>query len=60
MGILPNTIPVMVFGRLTVDVNWQGKQIGIGILKDAIQRTIIIAEQAKESPPFQLSSTESG
>jgi len=43
---MPDPIPVMVLGRLAVDVNWQGKQIGIGMLKDAIQRTLIVAEQA--------------
>jgi len=43
---MPDPIPVMVLGRLAVDVNWQGKKIGTGMLKDAIQRTIIVAEQA--------------
>ncbi len=43
---MPEPIPVMILGRLAVDANWQGKQIGIGMLKDAIQRTIIVAEQA--------------
>lgn len=43
---MPDPIPVMVLGRLAVDANRQGKQIGIGMLKDAIQRTLIVAEQA--------------
>ncbi len=43
---MPDPIPVMVLGRLAVDNNWQGKKIGIGMLKDAIQRTIIVAEQS--------------
>ncbi len=43
---MPDPIPVMVLGRLAVDANWQGKHIGIGMLKDAIQRTFIVAEQA--------------
>jgi predicted N-acetyltransferase YhbS len=43
---MPDPVPVMVLGRLAVDANWQGKRIGIGMLKDAIQRTIIVAEQA--------------
>ncbi len=43
---MPDPIPVMVLGRLAVDAGWQGKHIGIGMLKDAIQRTIIVAEQA--------------
>jgi len=43
---MPDPIPVMVLGRLAVDTNWQGKQLGAGLLKDAIQRTLIVAEQA--------------
>lgn len=43
---MPEPIPVMVLGRLAVDNQWQGKQIGAGMLKDAIQRTLIVAEQA--------------
>ena len=43
---MPDPIPVMVLGRLAVDATWQSKQIGIGMLKDAIQRTLIVAEQA--------------
>ncbi len=43
---MPDPIPVMVLGRLAVDANWQGKQIGIGMLKDTIQRTLIVAEHA--------------
>ena len=43
---MPDPIPVMVLGRLAVDAHWQSKHIGIGILKDAIQRTLIVAEQA--------------
>ncbi|MFV1985199.1 MAG: GNAT family N-acetyltransferase [Thiohalomonadales bacterium] len=43
---MPEPIPVMVLGRLAVDSHWQSKRIGTGMLKDAIQRTIIVAEQA--------------
>ncbi len=43
---MPDPIPVMVLGRLAVDINWQGKHIGAGMLKDVIQRTLIVAEQA--------------
>jgi len=43
---MPDPIPIMVLGRLAVDVSCQGKHIGTGMLKDAIQRTIIVAEQA--------------
>jgi len=43
---MPEPIPVMVSGRLAVDTQWQGKDIGVGILKDAIMRTLIVAKQA--------------
>lgn len=43
---MPEPVPVMVLGRLAVDRHWQGRQIGAGMLKDAIQRTLIVAEQA--------------
>jgi len=43
---MPEPVPVMVLGRLAVDADWQGKGIGIGMLKDAIQRTIIVSGQA--------------
>ena len=42
---MPEPIPVMILGRLAVDQQWQGKQIGAGMLKDAISRTLIAAEQ---------------
>jgi hypothetical protein len=29
-----------------VDQPWQGRKIGVGMLKDAILRTLIVAEQA--------------
>lgn len=43
---MPEPIPVMVLGRLAVDTQRQGKDIGVGMLKDAIMRTLIVAEQA--------------
>jgi len=43
---MPEPIPVMVLGRLAVDTQWQDKGIGVGMLKDAIMRTLIVAEQA--------------
>ena len=43
---MPDPIPVMVLGRLAVDADWQNQSIGTGMLKDAIQRTLIVAEQA--------------
>lgn len=43
---MPEPIPVMILGRLAVDQQWQGKRIGTGMLKDAILRTLAVAEQA--------------
>ncbi|MFC1603055.1 GNAT family N-acetyltransferase [Pseudomonadota bacterium] len=43
---MPEPIPVMVLSRLAVNTQWQGKDIGVGMLKDAIMRTLIVAEQA--------------
>lgn len=43
---MPEPIPVMILGRLAVDRHWQGKKIGVGMLKDAILRTLVVAEQA--------------
>lgn len=44
MGQYP--IPVVIIARLAVSTHDQGKGIGIGMLKDAIERTIVIADQA--------------
>jgi GNAT superfamily N-acetyltransferase len=43
---MPSPIPVMVLGRLAVDAAWQGKGIGKGLLRDAILRTLQVAEIA--------------
>lgn len=43
---MPEPVPVMVLGRLAVDRHWQGKQIDAGMLKDALLRTLSVAEQA--------------
>jgi predicted N-acetyltransferase YhbS len=43
---MPEPIPVMVMGRLAVDIRWQKSGIGRGLLKDAVIRTIKAAEYA--------------
>ena len=43
---LPDLIPVMILGRLAVDVRVQGQGTGRGLLKDAILRTLNAAEIA--------------
>lgn len=36
----PNEIPVIILGRLGVDKSYQGKGVGLDLLKDAIERSI--------------------
>ena len=43
---MPEPVPVMILGRLAVDVHWQNKGIGRGLLKDAVSRTIQAAQYA--------------
>ena len=44
MGRYP--IPVVILARLAVTKDHQGRGIGVGLLQDAIQRSLLIAEQA--------------
>lgn len=44
MGQYP--IPVVLLARLAVSRQDQGRGIGVGLLQDAIRRTLLIAEQA--------------
>lgn len=44
MGQYP--IPVVLLARLAVDRRHQGRGIGIGLLQDAIQRSLLIAERS--------------
>lgn len=41
---MPDPIPVMVLGRLAVDLSSQGKQLGSALLKDALMRTISVSK----------------
>lgn len=43
---MPEPIPVMVIGRLAVDLGWQGQGIGRALLRDALLRTLQAAEIA--------------
>jgi len=43
---MPDPIPVMVLARLAVDRGAQGKHLGGALLKDAVLRTLAIAENA--------------
>jgi hypothetical protein len=44
MGAYP--IPVVILARLAISAQDHGRGIGIGMLQDAIRRTVAIAEQA--------------
>jgi GNAT superfamily N-acetyltransferase len=43
---MPDPIPVMILGRLAVDQTWQGKGLGMALLRDAVLRTLQAAEIA--------------
>lgn len=45
-GLSHHPVPVMVLARLAVDVAWQGKGVGAGLLRDAMQRTVQAADIA--------------
>ena len=42
---MPDSIPVAVLGRLAVHVEWARQGIGSGLLKDAVLRTVRLAEE---------------
>jgi GNAT superfamily N-acetyltransferase len=41
---MPDPIPVMVLGRLAVDLAWQRRNLGKALLRDAILRTVQVSE----------------
>lgn len=43
---MPDPVPVMVLGRLAVDVSCQGGKLGTALLKDAVLRTVAVSENA--------------
>jgi len=43
---MPDPVPVMVIGRLAVDREFQGRGIGVGLLRDGVVRTVQAAEIA--------------
>ncbi|NCN82999.1 MAG: GNAT family N-acetyltransferase [Candidatus Pacebacteria bacterium] len=42
---MPDPIPVVILGRLAVTEAWQGKGLGKALLRDAILRTLQVAEK---------------
>ena len=43
---MPDPVPVMVIGRLAIDVEFQARGIGPALLRDAVLRTVQAAEIA--------------
>jgi predicted N-acetyltransferase YhbS len=41
---MPDPIPVMVIGRLAVDLKYQNQRLGAGLLKDALLRVVQASE----------------
>ena len=41
---IPDPIPVMVLARLAVDIRTQGMQLGAGLLRDAVDRSLAVAK----------------
>jgi len=42
---MPEPIPVAVLGRLAVHSDWSGQGVGTGLLRDAVLRTVRLAEE---------------
>lgn len=45
-GLARLPVPVMLLARLGVDLAWQGKGVGAGLLRDAALRTLQVADVA--------------
>jgi predicted N-acetyltransferase YhbS len=43
---MPDPLPVMVLARLAVDMRAQGMQLGAGLLRDAVERSLAVAQNA--------------
>jgi predicted N-acetyltransferase YhbS len=41
---MPDPVPMMLLGRLAVDITWRGKGIGAALMKDAVLRTVEVAQ----------------
>ena len=43
---MPDPLPVMVLARLAVDMRAQGIKLGAGLLRDAVERSLAVAQNA--------------
>lgn len=41
---MPDPIPMAILGRLAVDQSWQGRGLGVALLRDAVERTQAASE----------------
>lgn len=44
---MPDPIPVVVLGRLAIDLTHQGQQLGAALLKDAVLRASAVSQQVE-------------
>ena len=40
----PETVPCFLLARLAVDIEWHGRGVGWGLLRDAMQRVLLLSE----------------
>jgi GNAT superfamily N-acetyltransferase len=45
-GLARHPVPIMLLARLAVSVEWQGRRLGAGLMKDAMRRTLQAADIA--------------
>lgn len=45
-GLSRHPVPVMLLARLATDIDWQGKGVAAGLLRDAMLRTLQVADIA--------------
>ncbi len=45
-GLARHPVPIMLLARLAIATSWQGRGLGAGLLKDAMQRTLQAADIA--------------
>ena len=45
-GLARHPVPIMLLARMGVAVSWQGKKVGAGLLRNAMQRTLQAADIA--------------
>ena len=43
---MPDPVPVLVLGRLAIDLHAQGHHLGAGLLQDAVKRALTVSRQA--------------